>query len=335
MFLFEPLVATCAAYLLATTCSVRRVPLNDAFLRRLDALLVAIPEMDGVSAEGLRVATVAVQRVRQASTETSDIIEGSEVRSPFWNVVEDVLEALPDVPRNEAGAMHGWARSLTQKLLQYVEAFIEIDDGNRADRQAALGLAEILAGDLQDIASSQSSEKMAERTRAAVESIENTARVVKSTSGEVGAIKLYTYFEAYANSQRTTADNFRWATLALIVVAGISSFALPHPTVAEWPALVVRLTSLAAIVGLAAYCGRQATSHRRVADWAKALEVQLQSMPAFMDAIQSDTQRDAVYSAFAGRILGSPPDVKASASEASDMPLAQAIDLLSAIMRKT
>ncbi|WP_131798139.1 hypothetical protein [Clavibacter tessellarius] len=295
---------------------------------------MAIAEMDGVSAEGQRLADVAVRRVRQAAATSPDILDGSDVRSAFWTDVEDVLGALPSVPRDKAGALHDWARELIQKLLQHVETFIDIDDGTRAERQIAFEIQDLLTGDLQDIASSKTSEEMEERAKVAVESIENTARVVKSASGEVGGLKLYSYFQAYANAQHKSANIFRGATIVLIVAAGVSSFALPHPTVAEWPALVVRLTSIAAIVGLAAYCGRQATGHRRIADWARALEVQLQSLPAFVDAIQGDSQRDAIYAAFAGRILGSPPDLKAGPSEGSEMPLAQMIDFLSAMMRK-
>ncbi|QOD44291.1 hypothetical protein [Clavibacter zhangzhiyongii] len=310
------------------------MPAQDAYLRRLETLLHAIEGIDGVTDEGKRLATQAVQRVLETWTNDPFLLESSDTMPSFWDEADEVLAALPNVPSDEPAALHAWARNLTFKLINQVDSYIEYDEGSPRQRASAFDLQRNLASDIQDIATSETGERMQARADKVLAGIENTERSVQVAAGNVGGTKLFEYFGDYADSQLKAANFFRWATILLISAGGIVSLALPLPGRADWATVAARLSVLAAVVGLAAYCGRQSTHHRRIADWARALEVQLKSLPAFIEPIQADEQRDGIYAAFARRILGNPPDGSSANSDTTELSMTQVIDLLSVVIKK-
>ena len=139
---------------------------------------------------------------------------------------------------------------------------------------------------------------------------------LKLAVADVGEHKLTTYYKKYGKTQRTTSNWFRGLTFVMIftlVGLGVASHKFSWITEGNW-ADVAWQGGLTLILGAGAvYLSRLAAHHRRLADWANGLEVQLQTVGAFLERVPPE-QTAAIYDQFALRVLGPPPGDNDSAS---------------------
>lgn len=175
-----------------------------------------------------------------------------------------------------------------------------------------------------------------QRMRQSVQLLDKAKKASEAASdaaGVTGSASLSEYFAAYAKSERIAAECFRGATIVGVIVTAIVVSRLPPLDTGDWAGIVYRFAILAALGALFAYLAKQGGQHRRVANWAKSIEVQLKSFRAFIEGAPED-EHGAIYRAFANRVLGNPPE---NAKDASDdtLPAAQVIDLLMTVAKKT
>lgn len=162
---------------------------------------------------------------------------------------------------------------------------------------------------------------------------EESEAKAKEATGEIGEASFVTHFADYAKNQRVYAEWLRWATVALI--AGVVAYAVlgDHPDVGDWVGLISRGAVLAGGTAIAAYLARQSGQHRRAAEWAKSIEIQLRTFPAFVDGAPEE-DRSYILRLLAARILASPPEKQGTASDDS-VSYAQVHDLMSSLSKKT
>jgi hypothetical protein len=178
-----------------------------------------------------------------------------------------------------------------------------------------------------------------EALREAVEQANSLVDDIKEQAGFAGETGNLTFYRKFAADELTAARRFRIASIVLIsTTVGIATFyavwEFNHPaTEPDWTAVVYRTAILIGIGALSAYLARQAGQHRRLYNWANALEVQLQSFQNFI-APMTDEERHEVRLHFARRVLGSPPDPKTRESSDDTVPTAQLLDLASVAIRR-
>lgn len=147
------------------------------------------------------------------------------------------------------------------------------------------------------------------------------ANDAKEAAADIGSNELSAMYERYAKSHLRRAMWFRAWTIGLLgagvavaaaLVLGIDfSGWLPihtHAPTSEWTPVAYRLAVVAGLAALAAYLGRQAGNHRRLGEWASAIEIQLRAFNAFIAKIADPKVRDEAQLAFARRVLGPAPD---------------------------
>ncbi|GHD50721.1 hypothetical protein D9V29_11780 [Mycetocola manganoxydans] len=139
------------------------------------------------------------------------------------------------------------------------------------------------------------------------------AREAQKSAGITGSAKFSEYFGNYADSELRTANYFRLATIAVIIGAITIAFTRAPESTDSLTTLAYRLAVLAGVAALGTYLGRQAGHHRRLGAWARGLEVQTKSFPAFMSPVTDDATRNTIYETFSRRVLSAPPEAAKSA----------------------
>ncbi|MGC5223259.1 hypothetical protein ACPW96_11795 [Micromonospora sp. DT81.3] len=176
-------------------------------------------------------------------------------------------------------------------------------------------------------------EALRQEAVALVEQTQDARDAARSAAGVAGSASLATHFAAYAGGERTAANTFRLLTI-VAVVGGLAGVLYLGPLDAgDWAGITYRLAIVATAGALAGYFGRQAGQHRRMYNWAKSLEVQLQSFPAFVEPVPAE-ERGEVYRTFARRVLSAPPE-KGMESTEDSVGSAQLLDLLSALAKRS
>lgn len=161
-----------------------------------------------------------------------------------------------------------------------------------------------------------------ERAREITAQLETSADAARDSAGIIGTANLSTYFESYASDERLASNWFRGAALAMFGVAIAIAALMPAPGSDDWSGLILRIAILGGIGGLGAYLARQASQHRAQFNWAKGVQVQLQSFPAFIEPVTDVSARNSIYDVFARRVLGDPPSKDGRSTD--DMPASPA-----------
>lgn len=154
----------------------------------------------------------------------------------------------------------------------------------------------------------------------------------KRSAGIAGEASLSEHFSKYAESELKSANRFRIAAIGSVLVALAFALAFGPIDTGNWPHLTWRIATVAGAGTLAAYFARQAGQHRRVYNWAKSLEVQLLSFPAFISPLGKE-ERTEIYRTFARRVLSGPPEKGVETSEDS-VGAAQLLDLVTALAKR-
>lgn len=179
---------------------------------------------------------------------------------------------------------------------------------------------------------SRDRDEILKQAREAVKEAQQSASKAKMSAGITGEAKLSEHFGSYASGEKTAANGFRIAAIASVVLAFIVAIAFGPIEPNDWTHLTYRLASVAGAGTLAAYFARQAGQHRRIYNWAKSLEVQLLSFPAFIAPLREEERTEA-YRALARRILSSPPE-KGSDSSEDSVGAAQLVDLATTVAKR-
>ncbi|PPF64523.1 hypothetical protein C5E11_03790 [Clavibacter michiganensis] len=174
-------------------------------------------------------------------------------------------------------------------------------------------------------------EQLRDEARESVDEAKMAASQAQIAAGTAGEASLSTYFENYAKQQLRSSNLFRIGTIVTIIAAIAIAVVGARDSSGDITEAIYHVAIVAGVAGLATYFGRQAGHHRRDGSWAKALQIQLQSFPAFMAAIPDDKTKALVYEAFAKRVLGAPPEAKTSSDTSAEVMTQPLID---AVLRR-
>lgn len=172
------------------------------------------------------------------------------------------------------------------------------------------------------------------------EELRDSAAKARDAAGIVGASSLATHFRTYANREAKSADSFRSAALvgfgtALVfaLLFGNGADGLLFTFKSEWGALAFKAAGAIGIGSISAYLARQSGQHRRLANWARSMEVQLQSFPALIDPLGYEEQAE-MYALLARRVLTAPPEKAGGASD-DNLGASQLIDVLTSLVKRS
>lgn len=172
-----------------------------------------------------------------------------------------------------------------------------------------------------------------DRVNVAADESEKGAKAVARAAGKTGDEVMSSFYAKLAKNEGKRADNFRWLTVFLaLIAAGVAlAFVLGHGSSVPWLEIAsddyVHLAQRAILVagafGLAGYFARQAHQHRSMANWAGSLAVQLQTFDAYVAAITDADVADDLRKSFGARVFGDHPAIK---GEPTVTPSAAAMD---------
>lgn len=192
-------------------------------------------------------------------------------------------------------------------------------------------------------------ERQAETLLASInESASKASEAATSASeaaGTTGESALASYFEKFADEEWESATKFRvWTIVLLAVGGGLAAVFLLLPAFGvealalepgDYVHLAQRVIVTAAVFALAAYLARQSHQHRTLANWAKALSVQLKTFEAFMAPLDSSEAKEALRAQFAARVFGEPPVLRGDTSPDDSSPVPEKLwEILSRNMGK-
>lgn len=148
--------------------------------------------------------------------------------------------------------------------------------------------------------------------------VEDVLASAREAAGEVGSISLGIHFQSYANRERRSANVLRGGaltvTLALIALTAFLILTVPTDVNATSPADLLRLSLALPVAALAGYLGREASRHRRVANWAQQREVQLMTVEAYV-APMSEKDKQKVRLDLGRKVFGSDLPDRAAAED--------------------
>lgn len=131
------------------------------------------------------------------------------------------------------------------------------------------------------------------------------AQTVAATGADVA---LSREFGNLATKESESARRWTWSSIGA-TAAGLVGSVVTHAIVDPGPdttAFVYPVIVALAAAGLATYFARLGGHHRHTAQWAKSIEVQLDSYARFIEHTP-EAERSRVFEQFAGRVLGAPP----------------------------
>ncbi len=259
------------------------------------------------------------------------------MRDRLRSIVEEANAALKVIrPRDTASVFLGWAFNVAHASVQALE-------GVSPSPTTEAGYTRILrsARDLFDVTSYELGDgDVQARQRKMLVELSDSVTKAQAAAGTVGSYALADYFGEYASEEKRAASRFRVATIVGIVVAiGVAvAFTLVEWTGSgpsdtdHWMRFISHGTIVLGVGTLTAYLGRQAGQHRRMFNWARSMEVQLKSFPAFIEPLTDEVQAD-IYRVFSHRVLAAPPDRDKGSDEA--IPTAQILDVALAAIKRT
>ncbi|MCD4535948.1 hypothetical protein LRP67_17810 [Nocardioides sp. cx-169] len=166
--------------------------------------------------------------------------------------------------------------------------------------------------------------------REASTQLEDQRRQLNDLRAQEASRELSTHFVNLAKSERRKGAMLRAIAGAAVGVAlwvtwdsGVST-----ERGGSWTALSEHLALALLLAGGAAYAARLASSHYTFGQWAKSLQVQLDSFEAFIGVVEEQAARDRMREEFGRRVLGAPPQATEDANPG--LTTGQLIQLLTA-----
>lgn len=161
----------------------------------------------------------------------------------------------------------------------------------------------------------EGAQQLLKQVENAAEEAQESSRLAKEAATQAATSALSKSFETTAEEEAKSANVWRaWSIATLVVVVMIGAgFIVWHPapggsSATDWSLIVYRVAILSALGALAAYLARQASQHRRIATWARGIQIQLQAFLGFVDSVKDERARQTMYELFGRRVLVPPPD---------------------------
>jgi hypothetical protein len=319
----------------------------------LGSLIKPIKESDGLNVDSLRTVVDYWSEIfESAAAKASFVLAPSDTLPALINdtVLDDVsiqlqivrsyLEKLSDV-----GGANSHVGALYSELTAALRRAKHADFGYLPDElNNSLQLMLTSLRDRLDLADRKKAlSEYEERVTTAVAEAETSASAASSAAGLAGDAAMSSYYQELAESEKTSANTFRWLTTFLALVAGgfAAAFALGPAIGLTWLELgagdyvhlIQRALLVGGMFGLAGYFARQAHQHRSMANWASALSVQLKTFESYISSIADAEVKNELRKSFAARVFGEHPAMKGEPSVAPTAELGEkAIDLASKVV---
>jgi len=317
---------------------------DDDFSQHLIARWRAVSQLPGADLEGLADVLHVLQLLIDVNQAFPDaLLRSRGVETAFSKMVEPTLNELTElVAKPKLSQLLRWCRDVCISLVATLNGYLEGDSRTEGEAMSVRNTVTQTEGDIIQYRIREEAERFKDGIETVLESAKESAtaaaeaaETAQESAGTAGAASLSEYFEKYATGERVAANGFRIATIATILIAVGLAIWLPRPPTDDIPGVLYRLAVVLGVGALSGYFGRQAGQHRRVYNWAKGIQVQLQSFPAFIQPVKSDDVSGQIYAAFAAKVLGSLPERPARGSDPNAIGPAQLIEMVSALVKKT
>ena len=220
-------------------------------------------------------------------------VDESEVQR--LSVLVQALQQAMDDSHRPLGYLIDTRRQLTAKLASAIEtARSEIaprfgEEASRVLSELAMDLASVTALDAMDDLAAAAEAKTA----------------LQETAGDLAESELAKEFAGYGDLQQRTGYAWLVAAIALFGVALVVGAMLLRQTgqAFDWYSFATRLLIALPCFGLAAYCARESSRHRELAQWARRIAVQLKSVGAYTARLD-DVSRLSLLSQFGSYVFG-------------------------------
>lgn len=256
----------------------------------------------------------------------------------FSTLGDKLLQSLRDaVATRSDDAILRWVQSTLSSISGHVSSLNELQEVRDAESR---GIATRTATVTQQASALLDQAALRASAEQLNEELRDTVDKAKDAVGDVGNASLAGHFASYADKEVESANRFRLAALigfglalsfALIFGNGKDGWFLAFQN--DWTALAFKVAGAVGIGGISAYLARQGGQHRRMANWARSMAVQLQSFPAFVEPLAYEEQAE-MYRMLARRVLTAPPEKSGSASEDS-VGMAQLLDLATNLAKRS
>ncbi|MBJ7357072.1 hypothetical protein [Nocardioides sp.] len=135
-------------------------------------------------------------------------------------------------------------------------------------------------------------------------------------------------------SWRERCASWLFRVLTFTALAGAVYAGAEVPAGIDLESGLGHLAIILALGGGAAYASRLASTHRSMADWAKSIQVQLNTFQDFLTTVTDDPAKARIYEEFARRVLGAPPSLLGGSDTGAGLSNAQVLDLAALITGK-
>lgn len=255
----------------------------------------------------------------------------------FRELGDGILDNLREAIRSGSDdlLLH-WVRDTSTALTRHVSS---LNDAQKLDDASSRGIASRTSSLAQQASSLLDQSALRASAKRLTEELQESVEKAKDATGTLGNASLSSHFATYADKEVGSANRFRAAALAGFTVAlafalvfgnGKDGWLLTFQS--DWTALAFKITGAAGIGGISAYLARQSGQHRRMANWARSMAVQLQSFPAFIDPLDHEEQAE-MYRMLARRVLTAPPEKQGGASE-DTVGAVQLLDLFASLAKR-
>lgn len=171
----------------------------------------------------------------------------------------------------------------------------------------------------------------AAEAKVASDELEGIREQLNEARAERARGKLADQFKTLYRREGNTSWGFRVVAFGLLVVAAVTGYKLAGSQSTDWQSTATHVAIVSVLAGASAYAARLAAAHRGTADWAKSIQVQLETFQDFLGAIEDDATRHRVYEDFGRRVLGPPP---IAGEDPGTMPTAQLVEMLISSSRR-
>ena len=260
----------------------------------------------------------ARQVIRRVSEAYREALRDAKRRHGADEVVELIRDTAGNVlPFHKQ--MSSWDQQFA--MIQQVNQLLGLMD-HLAQRQAAM---------------SEAVEDAINDAKAANELIETKRMELADLRAQEASRNLSEHFEALAKAERRKGLGLRG--LAVVALFGALCVAL-LPEVSwmpntvdqdalSWPVLSRHLAITLLLTGGAAYAAKLASSHYAFGQWAKSIQIQLDSFEGFIGVVEDQNARDRMREEFGRRVLGAPP--QASDDAGPGVSTGELLQLLSSV----
>jgi hypothetical protein len=128
----------------------------------------------------------------------------------------------------------------------------------------------------------------------------------RDNAGMVGELELATYFDQLAKDERSTANKFRYAAIGILVLSAGLVYGVSFEKAISTGEIIRHVAFVLPALGLSTYLGAEAAKHRRSAQWAEAVKVQLRTVGLFCASMDRESAT-SIRKHLANRVFGALP----------------------------